>query len=104
MLLTELEKRHWTEKMDLKIKMVENDCFDYLLGYKYEDEFSAHSNTLLIKSAYCICCQHCNTIMNCKYDGNLKSLCGVRLTIFALSESEHDFSCFHHAYMYCSKS
>ena len=102
MLLTKLKKRHWTEKMDLKINMAENNCFDYWFGYKDEDDFSAYSSCLLIKSAYCLCCQHCYTIMYCKYNSNLKSLCGVRLTIFDISESEHDFSCFHHAC--CSKS
>ena len=97
MLLNEFEKRNHTEKLDLMLKMTQNDCLDYLRIYK--DQFSAHSHSTctLMESACCFCCQLCN-IMNCKYDCNLKSLCHMRLRIFHLSESGIELSSIHRAY------
>ena len=97
MLLKEFEKRNQTRKMDLKLKMTQNDCLDYLRIYK--DQFSAHSNSscTLMESACCFCCQLCN-IMDCKYDCNLKSLCDMRLRIFHLSESDIGLISIHPAY------
>lgn len=90
MFLNDFDKRNQKEKMDLKLKLTENDCFDYLIEFK--DKFSDHTN-----SAYCSCCQLSN-IIKCIYDCNLKSLCDMRLRIFHLSESDIEFSSLHHGH------
>ena len=97
MLLIEFERRKCTEKNDLAMTVTRLDCFDCLLENKAK--LSAHSNTLM-ENAFSFCCQLCNinnSILKYIYDHNLNILCGLRLRILHLNESDIEHCSIHHA-------